>query len=217
LFFNAVGGLVPRDVNGQVDVYELEPPGVGGCATGMQTGSVVYSPAAGGCVALISNGESAEESVFEDASESGDDVFFLSSSRLSTADLDGSLSMWDAHVCTGSRPCIPAPAAPVPPCSTESSCKPSQSPQPQISGEGPSETFSGPANAAPAPPPPPAKGKTAAQVRAEKLARALKVCHKDRSKVKRKRCEKQARQRYGARMSAKKSANRASNERRTHR
>jgi hypothetical protein len=151
LFFNAVGGLVPRDVNGQVDVYELEPPGEGSCTTATRTGTVVYVPAAAGCVALISSGESPEESVFEDSSETGGDVFFLSSSRLSTADLDGSLSMWDAHACTVASPCIPAPASPPPACTTEASCKASPTPQPAIYGEGPSETFSGPGNVAPAP------------------------------------------------------------------
>jgi len=162
---------------------------------------------------LISSGESPEESVFEDASETGEDVFFLSSSRLSSADLDGSLSMWDAHVCTGASPCIRAPAAPVPPCNTESSCKPSQSPQPQISGEGPSETFSGPANAAPAPPPAAGgKPKTAEQLRIEKLARALKACRAKHNKRKRATCEKQARKHY-AKPSAKK-ARRATHGRR---
>jgi len=212
LFFNSVDGLVPRDVNGQVDPYELEPPGVGGCTTATQTGSIVYSPAAGGCVALISSGESPEESVFADASETGEDVFFLSSSRLSTADLDGSLSMWNAHVCSTASPCIPAPASSSPPCNTESSCKSSQSPQPQIYARGPSATFSGPANAAPQSLP---KGMTAAQVRAEKLARALKACHKDRKRKKRQACEKAARKAYGAKAPAKKAAIRATTHRRT--
>jgi hypothetical protein len=151
LFFDAVGGLVPRDVNGQVDVYELESPGEGSCTTATQTGTVVYSAAAAGCVALISNGESGEESVFEDASESGEDVFFLSSSRLSTADLDGSVSMWDAHTCTPTSPCLPAPASAPPACTTEASCKASPSSQPAIYGAPASATFNGPGNVAPAP------------------------------------------------------------------
>jgi hypothetical protein len=151
LFFNSVGGLVPKDVNEQVDVYELEPAGVGSCTTATQTGTIVYSPAAAGCVALISNGESNEESVFEDASESGEDVFFLSSSRLSTADLDGSLSLWDAHVCGAEGvPCTSAPVSP-PACTTEASCKASPSPQPAIYGAPASATFNGPGNVAPAP------------------------------------------------------------------
>ena len=149
LFFNAVGGLVPRDVNGQVDVYELEPPGEGSCTTATRTGTVLYVPAAAGCVALISSGESPEESEFEDASETGGDVFFMSSSRLSTADLDGSISMWDAHECTAASPCPPAPASAPPPCTTEASCKASPSPQPTIFGAPPSATFNGPGNVVP--------------------------------------------------------------------
>jgi len=207
LFFNSVGGLVPRDVNERVDTYELEPPGVGGCTTSTQIGTVIYSPAAGGCVALISSGESSEESVFADASETGDDVFFLSSSRLSPADLDGSLSLWDARVCTGASPCVPAPAAPVPPCSTEASCKPSQSPQPQIYGPPASATFSGPGN--PTPPPPAAGGKpkTAEQVRIEKLAMALRACHAKHNRHRRKACEKQARKTYAKKAKAKRATN----------
>ena len=196
LFFNAVGGLVPRDVNGQVDVYELEPPGLGSCTTSTQTGTVVYVPAAAGCVALISSGESGEESVFEDASESGEDVFFLSSSRLSTADLDGTLSLWDAHACTTASPCVAAPASPPPPCNTESSCKASQSSQPQIYGAPPTATFSGPGNLPPAPPPS-AHPKTAAQIKAEKLGKALKACHTKHNRQRRQTCERQARKRYG--------------------
>jgi len=199
LFFDAVGGLVPRDVNGQVDVYEFEPPGVGDCSTGTQSGTVVYSVAAGGCVALISSGESSEESVFADASESGGDVFFLSSSRLSTADLDGSLSLWDAHVCTGISPCLPAPSVPSPPCNTEASCKLSPTPQPSIFGAPASATFTGPGN----PTPPSGGPKTAGQIRAEKLAKALKVCRRKHGGRKRRVCERHARRVYGARVAGK--------------
>ena len=151
LFFNAVGGLVPRDVNGQVDTYQFEPPGVGGCGTATQTGTVVYSSVAGGCVALISNGESPEESVFEDASESGDDVFFLSSSRLSSGDLDGSRSLWDARVCAVGSPCLPVAVGRPPACGTEASCKASPSPQPVVFGAPASATFNGSGNVASSP------------------------------------------------------------------
>ena len=146
LFFNSVGGLVPRDVNGQVDVYEFEPPGVGGCTTVTQTGTAVYSSAAGGCVALLSNGESREESVFEDASETGNDVFFLSSSRLSSDDLDGSRSLWDARVCSAGSPCLGVGVGRPPACTTEASCKPAPSPQPAVFGAPASATFSGSGN-----------------------------------------------------------------------
>jgi hypothetical protein len=151
LFFNAVEGLVPLDVNGQVDVYELEPPGVGSCTTGTRTGTDVYNPAAEGCVALLSNGESTEESVFQDASESGQDVFFLSSSKLTNQDLDNSLSMWDAQACSTESPCPPLLAAQPPACDTEASCKASPTPQPGIYGPPASATFNGPGNVTPVP------------------------------------------------------------------
>jgi hypothetical protein len=47
--------------------------------------------------------------------------------------------------------------------------------------------------------------KTKALTRAQKLARALKACHKDRSKVKRKACETLARKKYGVGRKSKKS------------
>ena len=153
LFFNAIDTLVPRDVNEQVNVYEYEPPASepepppgDTCTTTTHTGTAVYNPAADGCVALISNGESPEESVFEDASVTGDNIFFLSASRLTPQDLDGSLSMWDAHICTTGSPCPPPQLIQPPPCDTEGSCKSSPTPQPAIYGSPASATFNGPGN-----------------------------------------------------------------------
>ena len=95
LFFNAADALVPQDSNGVMDVYEYEPPGVGDCTVSLST----YSPRSGGCVGLISSGTSPEESAFLDASESGDDVFFLTGSRLAPGtDVDGALDVYDAAV-----------------------------------------------------------------------------------------------------------------------
>jgi hypothetical protein len=182
LFFNSVGGLVPKDVNEQVDVYELEPAGVGSCTTSTRTGTVVYSPAADGCVALISNGESNEESVFEDASETGEDVFFLSSSRLSTADLDGSVSVWDAHVCGAEGvPCTSAPVSP-PACTTEASCKASPTPQPTIYQAPASATFNGPGNVTPAPTVTKKVTKKAVKCKKHFLKNAKGRCVKEKSK-----------------------------------
>jgi hypothetical protein len=52
------------------------------------------------------------------------------------------------------------------------------------------------------------KPKTAAQLRAEKLAKALKLCKKGRSKSKRAKCEKQARGKYAPAKKAKKKGKR---------
>ncbi len=77
VLFNSSDGIISGDVNGQEDVYEWEPAGVGGCSSA----TAGFSASSGGCVGLISSGASGEESAFVDASESGGDVFFLTSAR----------------------------------------------------------------------------------------------------------------------------------------
>jgi hypothetical protein len=94
LFFNSSDALVPADANGTEDVYQYEPPGVGDCTESKPT----FSPASAGCVDLISSGTSKEESAFLDASESGNDVFFLTASQLSHRDVDTALDVYDAAV-----------------------------------------------------------------------------------------------------------------------
>ena len=106
LFFNSHEALVPEDVNGTWDVYEYEPPGVGACTVDV----LAFSERSGGCVGLISAGESAEESAFLDASESGGDVFFLTLSQLAPQDYDHSLDVYDARECSSESPCFPTPA-----------------------------------------------------------------------------------------------------------
>jgi DNA-binding beta-propeller fold protein YncE len=202
LFFNALDALVPQDTNGTGDVYQFEPAGIGTCAT------------AAGCVGLISSGTSSEASAFLDASESGNDVFFLTASRLTSADVDSRSDVYDAHVCSTQSPCIQPPASPTPPCTTEASCKPSPAPQPSIFGAPASATFEGPGNLKPAAPPPP-KHRTAAQIRAEHLKKALKACRKDKRRAKRQACERQARKRYGpAKKATKSSSTRTANNKR---
>lgn len=133
LFFNSSDALVSQDTNGLVDVYEYEPADVGSCAK------------SAGCRNLISSGTSGEESVFLDASESGNDVFFLTSSRLTSDDVDTAMDVYDAHVCTATTPCTQAPVTP-PPCMSGESCKPAPTPQPVIFGPPPSATFMGAGN-----------------------------------------------------------------------
>jgi DNA-binding beta-propeller fold protein YncE len=186
LYFNALDALVPQDTNATGDVYQYEPAGIGTCAT------------AGGCVGLISSGTSPEASAFLDASESGNDVFFLTASRLTSADVDSRKDVYDAHVCSSESPCVQPPASPPPPCTTESSCKPSPAPQPSIFGAPASATFEGPGNLVPPPPTPPQKPKK--PTRAQQLTKALASCHKrfPKSKQRRGSCERQARAKYGA-------------------
>jgi hypothetical protein len=212
LFFNSVDALVPRDVNGRGDVYEYEPQGVGpvgaACGPGAASGSEVFKPAGAfevngqrgeepaGCVSLISGGTSARESLFMDASEAGGDVFFLTASHLVTADVEGGLSVYDAHECTSGSPCLPAEGAAPPPCVTADACRQASTPPPAIYGAPASATFSGSGNVTPGLPPAPAKP-TVAQLKAKALARGLKICHRLKRGARRASCEKKVHKRYG--------------------
>jgi hypothetical protein len=211
LFFDSHDALVPQDVNGTWDVYEYEPEGVGSeaarCGPGSASGSVVFKAVqsfevegrkgeeGAGCVGLISSGSSAQESGFVDASESGGDVFFMTTSQLAPQDFDKSYDIYDAHECTRVSPCIaPPPVAPAE-CTTADACRVAPTPQPTVFGSPSSETFSGVGNLTPAAPV--AKPKAKPLTRAQKLAAALKACRKDRAK-RRASCERTARRRYGA-------------------
>jgi hypothetical protein len=154
-----------------------------------------FSDAASGCVNLISSGSSGQETAFLDASESGDDVFFLTAAKLSPLDGDASYDVYDAHVCTSEAPCIAFPEEALPPCTTEASCKTLPTPQPAIFGAPASATFAGPGNLAPAPPVAPRR-KSAEQIRIEKLKKALRRCRAKKAKKRRKACERAARKRY---------------------
>ena len=205
VFFMSSGGLVPGDVDGVVDVYEWEPVGVGSCGGVGSGGGVVVKPGGGGegagCVGLVSSGSSSEESAFLDASVSGGDVFFLTSARLSSSDLDGAVDVYDARECSGGVVCPGSGVEATPVCVTEASCRPAPSPQPELFGAPASATFAGAGN----PPPTPAPGSqavvrkvlSAAQVRARKLAGALKACRRDRKPGVRRVCEARARKRFG--------------------
>ncbi len=209
LFFNSNDALVPQDVNGNEDVYEYEPQVIGSCSSGANTGSTVYEPArsfegeggkgesAAGCVGLISSGTSLEESAFLEASENGEDVFFLSSARLQPQDLDNAFDVYDAHVCSAAVPCT-SPVASPPVCTTADACRAAPSPQPGIYGAPASATFSGVGNLTPVPPGP------KVETRAQKLTKALAQCHKDRAKKKRAKCEATAKKKYGPLKKAKK-------------
>jgi hypothetical protein len=188
LFFNSSDAVVPKDANNQEDVYEFEPVGVGTCTEGTDTGSRTFVPADAGCVALISNGESAQESAFLDASEGGGEVFFLTTSRLTPDDTEGGLSIFDAHECTTSSPCPPPAQESPPECNTEASCKPAPEPQPEIYGPSGSATFTGPGNLvqplAVAPPPKKLTTKTVKCKKPKKLSRGKCVKAKSRKKTK---------------------------------
>jgi hypothetical protein len=110
LFFNSYGPLLPQDSNGTWDVYSYEPISVpeSSSSNTCATSSAGYVAQYGGCLSLISDGKSKEESSFMDASESGDDAFFLTSARLSARDKDTAADIYDARV-EGGEEQVPAP------------------------------------------------------------------------------------------------------------
>ncbi len=152
VFFETTDKLVAGDTNGDhgcarvdegsgsfrlpcMDVYEWEAKGSGSCQSEAQNG---------GCLYLISTGESNEPSYFVDASANGNDVFFLTRQQLVGQDTDQLRDIYDARVGGG----IAAQNEPPPtPCEGEA-CKPGSSSPPAGSSAG-SATFSGPGNPKP--------------------------------------------------------------------
>ncbi len=149
LFFNSYDALLPRDTNGTEDVYEWESAASQqACA---EKGAELYVEAAGGCLSLISSGESPQDSQFLDASASGNDVFFTTSASLLPQD-SGLIDVYDARVDGG----FPQPTQ-----SAQCEGEACQSPLvPPVDSTPASLVFSGPGNLAPlftAPPKPTVK------------------------------------------------------------
>lgn len=117
VFFDSPDALVPADTNGRYDVYEWESPGTNGCVST----TPAFQQAAEGCIFLLSNGTGEADSRFLDAAPDGDNVFFVSGSRLVGSDRDGNLDLYDARV-DGGLPSQAGNAAP-PGCSGEQ-CQP---------------------------------------------------------------------------------------------
>jgi hypothetical protein len=109
VFFDSEDALVALDTNKASDAYQWEAQGTGSCAR------------AGGCLSLLSSGTDSAGASFVDASESGDDAYFLSSSSLVAQD-HGSADLYDARVGGG----FPLPSTPIP-CEGDA-CQPLPSP-----------------------------------------------------------------------------------------
>jgi hypothetical protein len=203
LFFDSPDALVPQDVNGTLDVYEYEPEGVGPeaarCGPAVASGSDVFKPAhafevegrsgeeGAGCVGLISSGGSAQESAFMDASETGGDVFFMTTSKLAPQDFDKAYDVYDAHECTSVSPCIPPPPVTLPECVNVEACRAAPSPQPAVFGAPSSATFSGVGNLSPEASPPAPKKVTKKTVKCQKGKKLNHgKCVKKKSKPKKK-------------------------------
>jgi 6-bladed beta-propeller len=121
LFFESRDVLSPADTNGKRDVYEYEVEGAGSCSED----SPGFDPASGGCLRLITSGQSEDESFFVDASSDGRDVFFSTRSTLTGWDTNESYDVYDARVGGG----FPEPPPPPVPCAGEA-CPPPPSAAP---------------------------------------------------------------------------------------
>lgn len=110
-FFETDEALVSKDTNNQLDVYEWEREGAGAC----RRASASFSESNGGCLYIISTGQSAQPSYFGDASADGDNVFFFTRQSLVGQDQDLNVDIYDARVGGGiaaqSPPPSPAPCA----------------------------------------------------------------------------------------------------------
>ncbi len=112
LYFNSIDALVPRDTNGKQDVYEWER--ASGAEHCEEAGAGLFAKSSGGCISLISSGQSAEDSEVIDASADGSDVFFTTGSSLLPQD-PGLVDVYDAREGGG----YPAPPNPIPSCEGE--------------------------------------------------------------------------------------------------
>jgi hypothetical protein len=137
------------------------------------------------------------------ADSTGANVFFSTADKLVPQDTDTQLDYYDARICEPEEgnPCISPAAPPLPPCLGEV-CHGTPAGTPSLQAPG-SASFNGQGNTTPAPAL--VKPRSATRLRAEKLAKALKVCKRERPAKKRAACEKSARKKYGA-QKARKSA-----------
>ena len=95
VFFQSRDRLLPEDTNSSQDVYEWTAGGAPGCEV------------EGGCLSLISTGQSERDSFLYGMSADGADVFLSTQEKLLGADLPGSPSLYDARENGG----IPDPPA----------------------------------------------------------------------------------------------------------
>jgi hypothetical protein len=117
VFFSTAAALAPQDTNGEEDVYEWEQEG----ASDSSCPQTTPPRADGGCVFLLSGGDSVDASALLDTSANGDDAFFTTRGELVAEDRNQNMDLYDARVgggfpevslaCTGTG-CQGVPPAP---------------------------------------------------------------------------------------------------------
>jgi hypothetical protein len=173
VFFDTSQPLVSQDANNKQDVYEWEQTGEGTCAD------------AGGCIYLLSGGQSADFSYLVDASASGDNVFFTTRASLVPEDKDQRVDLYAARVGAESSEVSTCAA----PCNV-----PNPAPSPIVSAPA-SLSFGGGGNVLQQASTP-HKAKTKPLTRAQKLTRALTKCRHVPKRARRS-CRKRAKAQFG--------------------
>ncbi len=182
VFFDSSAPLVAQDTNGRQDVYEWEREGHGSCTHGY--GST------GGCVFLLSGGSSEANSWFVGASANGSDAFIVTRAKLVPEDENDAFDLYDARV-DGVKSVAP-------PVCTGTGCQGLPAPPPLFATPS-SATFNGVGNfTTPVAEHAKPKTKVKALTRAQKLARALKACERQKKHKKRVSCQAGARRLYGS-------------------
>jgi hypothetical protein len=172
VFFESYDQLLPTDTSAAEDVYEWQATDTGECDEGDSN----YFQSNGGCLSLISTGQSSRDSEFIDASADGTDVFIKSAERLYGADNDTLIDIYDAREGGG----FPAPTPPQPPCELGAgACEGAGSKAPENTGAG-SAVFQGPGNTTASPAKGCPKGKRKVTHRGK--ARCVKPRHHKRAK-----------------------------------
>jgi hypothetical protein len=133
-YFESRDPLVGRDTNGRIDVYQWERAGTGGC----DEADPSFAPSSGGCVDLVSSGQSLADSAFLDADPSGNNAFFTTLEGLVPQDY-GLIDIYDARVGGG----FPTPSPPTAPCEGEACQGPYRPPEDSAPA---SELFQGAGN-----------------------------------------------------------------------
>jgi hypothetical protein len=95
LFFESYEALLARDTNGKDDVYEWQRASDQEACD--QIGAELYVPSAGGCLSLISSGQSPIDSEIADAAPDGSDVFIRTAASLLPQD-PGQVDVYDARI-----------------------------------------------------------------------------------------------------------------------
>ena len=185
VFFDSPARLVAEAKNGTLDVYEWEADGVGGCGL------------VDGCVRLLSSPNDPSPSYFLGSSAyytpsgrkvDGGNVFIGTHAQLVPQDKNALGDIYDVRVCDVESPCIPPPPEETLQCEGGSCQHPPAAPNDATPA---SQAFTGAGNLTikePLPPPP--------LTNAQRLARALKACKKDKSRRKRAACVRAAHHKY---------------------